>query len=536
MSETQPATTPLVSIVIPCYNHGHFLSAAIESCLAQTYPHLEVIVVDDGSTDNTKKVCKDYPSVSYLYQQNQGLPASRNNGVLTAKGDFVVFLDADDWLYPDGVQCNIHYLLRNPELAFVSGGYVNVYEDNTPDMFVTVTVNTDHYRNLLAYNYIGMVAAVIFRRSIFNEFRFDEELKSCEDHDLYLKVSRKYPVLHHTNIIAAYRRHAGNMSALVPRMLSTALQVLKRQEPFLKSALEKKEYGIAYNSLYEQRYTTKFPLLAADKHIFEEDFIVNSRYKIFHSFKKFIRPVMSKATLVKNMPTSMKRFLNKTGIMSSFTPRVGDVSMGDLDRVTPFSKTFGFDRGGAVDRYYIESWLQNEAATIKGRVLEIGDNAYTLLYGGDKVSKSDILHVDATNEAATFVGDISDAPHVPDNAFDCIVFTQTLHLIYDFKAALRTCHRILKPGGSLLLTVPGITPIDRDEWNTTWYWSFTDKVMKPLFDETFPGGETDVNSFGNVYSATAFLYGMGLPEVEKEKLDHHDPYLQVIVSVKATKK
>nr|MDQ6890483.1 methyltransferase domain-containing protein [Bacteroidota bacterium] len=124
---------------------------------------------------------------------------------------------------------------------------------------------------------------------------------------------------------------------------------------------------------------------------------------------------------------------------------------------------------------------------------------------------------------------------IPDNTFDAIILTQTLHLIYDFKAALSTCHRILKPGGTLLLTVPGITPIDRGEWNKTWYWSFTDKALKKLIPETFPSGDSEIQSFGNVFIATAFLYGMGIGEVEKSKLDVHDPAFQVIITVKATK-
>ncbi len=526
----------LVTIVIPSYNHAHYLPTAIESCLRQTHPPIEIIVIDDGSTDNAKEVCNKYENVKYIYQDNQGLSASRNQGTTQAKGEFILFLDADDWLYPDAVSINIEYLNKNQSLAFVSGAYTNVYENYQDEKEVRIAIKEDHYRRFLEYNYIGMVAAVLFRRWVFSQYNFDPTLKACEDHDLYLKISRRYPVMHHTIPIAAYRRHDNNMSSQVPRMLSTALNVLKKQEPFLQTPEEWKEYKRAYNSLYEQLNATKFSVLPEDKHIFKEDFPVYVKHKVIFFLKHKIKSAMSKANMVKNIPTPMKRFLNRTGLMSSFIPPVGEIDMGDLNRTSPFSKMFGFDRGGAVDRYYIENFLQAESPVIKGRVMEIGDNAYTLLYGGDKVTKSDVLHVDASNEAATFVGDISDAPQVPDNTFDCLILTQTLHLIYDFKAALRTCHRILKPGGMLLLTVPGITPIDRDDWNSTWYWSFTDKVMKLLMAETFPGGESEVQSFGNVYSATAFLYGMGLPEVEKEKLDINDPYLQVIVTVKAQKK
>lgn len=237
----------------------------------------------------------------------------------------------------------------------------------------------------------------------------------------------------------------------------------------------------------------------------------------------------------KYLYSTIKRSLYQIGISKSYNPPLGQVSFGDLNRVTPLCKNFGFDRGGAIDRYYIENFLKKKAHVIKGNVLEIGDNYYTMLYGGKNVTQSDILHVDDKNEAATIIGDISNAPQISDNTFDCIILTQTLHLIYDFKEALKTCHRILKPGGSLLLTVPGITPIDHGEWNSTWYWSFTDMAMQRLSEETFPNSKPEVEYFGNVKVASSFLYGLGLPEMKKEQLDYKDPFYQVIISVHAKK-
>jgi len=232
----------------------------------------------------------------------------------------------------------------------------------------------------------------------------------------------------------------------------------------------------------------------------------------------------------------VKRVLYKAGVRKNFVPPAGKVSLGDMNRTTPFSKSYGFDRGGPVDRYYIKKFLEQESESIRGRVLEIGENTYTRKYGSDKVTKIDVLHVDESNEAATFFGDLSNAPHIPDNTFDCFVLLQTLHLIYDFKKALRTCHRILKPGGTLLVTVPGITPIDYEEWGSTWYWSFTDMAMKKIMAETFPEGTIEVNNYGNVLAASAFLYGMSEKELTKEQLDTHDPNMQVTVTVKAVKK
>jgi len=244
---------------------------------------------------------------------------------------------------------------------------------------------------------------------------------------------------------------------------------------------------------------------------------------------------MFKALLKNLTPTAGKRWLHTQGLFGGWLPAVGQVTPGDFGRLTPLSSSFGYDRGGPIDRYYIENFLLKEAASIRGRALEIGDNSYTMQFGRATVGQSEVLHVDASNPQATWVGDLSDAPHIPDNTFDCLVLTQTLHLIYDFKAALRTCYRILKPGGTLLLTVPGITPIDRGEWKETWYWTFTDRALQRLFAETFPVGNVEISSFGNVRVATAYLYGMGLPEIDRTSLDYYDPQFQVINAVKAVK-
>jgi SAM-dependent methyltransferase len=168
-------------------------------------------------------------------------------------------------------------------------------------------------------------------------------------------------------------------------------------------------------------------------------------------------------------------------------------------------------------------------------VLEIGDNDYTIQYGGSKVTQSDILHIDESNKQATFIGDLSTATHIPDNSFDAIVLTQTLHLIYKYADALDNCRRILKPGGTLLITVPGISHIAQDQWGDYWLWSFTKASMTKMLNEIFPPQNIEVNTHGNVYVATAFLYGMGLPEVRKENMDFHDPHYQVIITAKAIK-
>jgi len=153
------------------------------------------------------------------------------------------------------------------------------------------------------------------------------------------------------------------------------------------------------------------------------------------------------------------------------------VRWGNLRRIIPFSHVFGFDRGQPIDRYYIEVFLKKHSPDIHGRVLEIGDSGYTHKFGGDRVTRSDVLHAVPGNPQATIVGDLSTGECIPENVFDCMILTQTFLVIYDVQAAVVNAHCALKAGGVLLATFPGISQISRydmDRWGD--YWRFTDAL------------------------------------------------------------
>ncbi len=216
-------------------------------------------------------------------------------------------------------------------------------------------------------------------------------------------------------------------------------------------------------------------------------------------------------------------------------PPVGKVDFGSLRRVTPISREFGYDRGLPVDRYYIENFLARYSNDIQGRVLEIGDDSYTRQFGGDRVTTRDVLHVKEGNPIATFIGDLTNADSIPSDAFDCFILTQTLHLVYDFRLALKTIYRILKPGGVILATVPGISQISTDEWADYWCWSFTTLSARQLFEEFFPKDCVEVETYGNVLSAIAFLEGLSFNELTKEELDHRDRCYELLITIRAVK-
>jgi SAM-dependent methyltransferase len=211
-------------------------------------------------------------------------------------------------------------------------------------------------------------------------------------------------------------------------------------------------------------------------------------------------------------------------------------------RLAPVSDVYGFDRGTPIDRRYIEWFLTRFAGarayaegSIAGRILEIGGREYAERFGAQG-SCIDVLHADAANPEATIVGDLTDEGVIDEGVYDCIICTQTLQVIWDVAAALRTIHRALKPSGALFITVPGISKSclpDRDYWGD--FWRFTSSSMRQLCEEAFPGGKVEVEAYGNVVSATMFLYGFAAEELAPAELSMRDPDFEVIVAVRARK-
>ena len=233
------------------------------------------------------------------------------------------------------------------------------------------------------------------------------------------------------------------------------------------------------------------------------------------------------------LPVALEDWLRARRLGAS-APPPGTVRLGDLRRVTPLSRVFGYDRGEPVDRYYIELYLARHAADVRGRVLEIGDDSYTRRFGGDRVTRRDVLHVSDGNPNATIVGDLARGDSIPTAAFDCVILTQTLHLIFDVRAAVATLRRILAPGGVCLITVPGISQIDAGAWRDTWYWAFTAGSLRRSLAEQFGDQRVHVDAFGNVLAASAFLYGLASGELTCAELDAMDESYPVTVAARAT--
>ncbi len=222
---------PLVSVIIPCYNQAHFLSDAINSARKQTYSPLEIIVVDDGSSDNTSEVAASYEDVYCMRQHNQGLSAARNAGFRNSTGSFLVFLDADDRLLPNAIEAGASALNSHPDCAFVYGHLVLIAADGSPLLTPKqVCVENDHCLELLRRDYIWTPGVVMYRRAVFEStLGFDTLIDACADCDLNIRIARDWPVHCHGQIILEYRKHGANMSKKAGMMLRTAMAAHRSQ-------------------------------------------------------------------------------------------------------------------------------------------------------------------------------------------------------------------------------------------------------------------------------------------------------------------
>lgn len=234
-------------------------------------------------------------------------------------------------------------------------------------------------------------------------------------------------------------------------------------------------------------------------------------------------------------PTDLEAIIEKLRDTPLYQP---SKDMLDALPLHPIDDTYGMNRGTPVDRYYIEKFLEANQSLIKGRVMEIGDREYTVRYGKERVQESVILHVMKSNPSDNMIcGNFATGEGIEEESIDCLICTQTLPFIYDLQAAAENMIRVLKKGGTALITVGGISQIiSYEKTYFGHYWSFTDMSLRKLFEGVADVESVQIGTYGNVKAASAFLYGISHEEMKPEDLEYHDENYQLIITAVVTKK
>ena len=276
---------PLISIIIPCYNSSTYLAETLTNVLAQSYPDFECILVDDGSTDNTKLIANDFAAkdkrIHYYQQNNGGVSTARNAGIKFSIGEFIQFLDADDLMPPEKLKIHAEYLLSHPEVDIVFTEYVqfNKAEVLTPEFVANNKNNftkktTWEKENILKYLVLDNIMcphAALSRRKVADTIGFDPNLRHCEDYDFWFRSAISgfhFSYLENPGSVCFYRKHPGNKSSNSARMY------------YYRTLVKQKELTVIHER-YPEFYTALF-----------DSFLLNQKRYLFDKSKKNFNDVV----------------------------------------------------------------------------------------------------------------------------------------------------------------------------------------------------------------------------------------------------
>lgn len=206
---------PLVSVVIPTYNKAQYLKKAIESVLNQTYKAIEMIIIDDGSTDNTQQVVKSFndPKIIYIWQKNKGPAAAKNTGIKKAQGKYIAFLDSDDLWLEEKLEKQLEFMEKNPEMSLLGTG---CYEIDSQGKILGKKIfpkkNENLQKILIRYNPF-IQSSVLVKKEVFDKIKgYDENFSESEDYEFWLRVARYYKIANLPELLVMKRYHSENLS------------------------------------------------------------------------------------------------------------------------------------------------------------------------------------------------------------------------------------------------------------------------------------------------------------------------------------
>ena len=426
----------------------------------------------------------------------------KNAGIRVSTGSLVILIDEGDVLDPAFVG-TMSRSLESQTAAGMATSWVREERPNTPARLLLPP----------AFDLPSLLrrppashAPYVLRRAVWEAIgAFDETLLALDVYDFLVR--------------------AVQAGVLVEAIGQPLVRRLMRPESAYRRGLDPERYVSAFTAIREK---------------FRPSFEADPAAALYERERELAALVLDHSRLVQQRDRMAAEHLEleaRLGTLREELDRGGrtGIDFGDLRRVDPVSRDWGYDRGKPIDRFYIERFLETNAADVQGVVLEVQEPDFTRHYGGERVTRSEVIDFNPSNPRATIVADFRNAPEIASDTFDCIILTQTLHVIDDMIAVVRECFRILKPGGVLLVTLPCASRVCLEYGKDGDFWRMTEAGARALFTRVFPRQSVEARSFGNVLVNAAFMYGLACHEVDEREFDAFDPYNPLLVGVRAVK-
>lgn len=527
---------PLVSVIMIFYNEERFIEEAIESVFAQMYQNWELLLVDDGSTDESTSIARcyeeQYPAkVRYLEHaghQNQGMSAARNLGIQNAIGEFLAFLDADDVWLPHKLETQVALFAENPEAAMVYGptqwwySWTRDPEDNQLDYIHKLGVSADRLLEPpdLLVRFLGeegispCTCSVLLRReAAVNVGGFEESFRGLyEDQAFFAKICISAPIFVSKECSARYRQHP-NSNCAVSEMRG--------------------EYDAARPAFLNWLTAYLSETGVSNREVWKAVHIEIRAYRF-----PFVKRLIEAAR--EGLPGKLRRSLKKDPFRWKRLPIIRHLRAPQFRRMHPLGN--GRQQGTPIVRYYWENFLLAHQRDVHGHALEVGTTHTILRIGAQRVMHADAIDLTEHSPEINVVADLSRADHLPSDRYDCFLNQFTMHLIYDVRAALYHSIRILKPGGTLLINFPCVdyyfaNGLDMGTGEPLhMYWWFTPIQVETLLRQAGLGAEDyRLEIYGNLLARTAYQINMPAEELTPAELAYHDPGHPLLICARVVK-
>jgi SAM-dependent methyltransferase len=495
-----------VATVIRCSDLGRHVYPTLTSVERQSLKGGEIVLVADSTTPPAARqwlAALGRERGLPLLEVNSAAPgAVKNAGILSTSASYVVCVDAGDLLAPDHHEVCAGVLAENPTVGIASSA-VRVIgapcgSDNSPAARFGI-------EGLIEGPHVAHSASM-FRRETWTALRgFHEALPALDYYEFWLRVAAAGNECVRTNGALLVRTWRKDSLWYRDETVTPYLEAM--------ASICRIHLDLLRNHLVRVLYSRERQLA-----------------KIGETYRRLIQ---ARDNGVEERNHLVQRASELRGELPQ--DRRSGVDLGDLRRASPIDREWGYTRGVPVDRHYIEQFVESNAADITGRVLEVQESDYTKRFGCDRVTHSDVLDLNPDNSRANIVSDLRAAANIPSNQYDCVILTQTLHVINDMAAVLGECHRILKPGGVLLATLPCASRLCLEYGPNDDFWRVTAAGARAITEPIFGADGVEVRWFGNVLANAAFLYGLAVHELTAAELDAKDPYFPLLIGVRARK-